>query len=334
MSISETPDWIDESIKTIEGDDVEDAAVEETPAAEDGADDQDEAADGGQELVAPTAGKGGKEKPGGKSGDPKPAAAQQPSNAQPLTDQAGRTIANAGFERRNLERMPTTRRYISDLQTQLSTMTQANEVIKQSFKSIEALGATPIEAVHGAKLLKDLQAKPGETIAFLLQEAQKRGINVLPKDKTGFDPALLRAMVEDAVKPLIGDREAKVQEDQIAQRAAGEAQAFFSQYPEAKTHESVIAKMVGDGYTPREALAELKLYAANNQLDFSKDLRAQVQARSGTQPAKGGERNGRPLPSATGGGVSQPGSRSESFEGTASFDEILRSAFKDVQRAR
>lgn len=323
MSDPSTPDWMESSIQSLEGDvDGQEQATTENPDVNAG-----EEADAGEDpLATATPEKSAKKPADGKSGSPKPAQKADPATqgGQPLLDKQGRVVANGGFELRNLDRMPTTKQYIRTLQAEVESLTQSNASVAQAFQSFKDLNATPEEAVIGAKLLKELQSKPAETLQLLLQQAQARGITVLPKDKAGFDPALLRAMVDEAVRPLVSDREARVQEDQIATRARQETQAFFSAHPDAKIHESAIAQIVQhENVDPEHALTKLKLFCAERGLDWSKDLRAQVQARNGSNPSKDGARGSdKPLLN-SGSGTVTPSRRTAVADANASWDAIL-----------
>ena len=92
------------------------------------------------------------------------------------------------------------------------------------------------------------------------------------------------------------DRERTLKEQEAYNEALGVVEEFYQHAPDAKIHESSIAKIMSakPGTSLNEAYLILKNHALENRLDWTKDLVPQIQALVTKQQPNGQTPNGQP----------------------------------------
>ena len=221
-----------------------------------------------------------------------------------IVDDKGNIIAAAGVERRQYERAQRQQSYISQLETQLVEERNKRADIVALNGAPEKLGLDARETELGLQAIASFKKDPVATARWMLQETMRLGYSV--KDILGADAAgqagsgsldlqAIKSMINDAVGPMLQDRTSQQQEQQAREAAQREYDAFVAKHEYADLHEDVLYNMLKDNrtLTPEVAYWQLREYAAKNGLDFSKPLRAQVEARE-----RGNERPGNAAPQA------------------------------------
>lgn len=225
-----------------------------------------------------------------------------------LVDAQGNIVASAGAERRHYEQ---SRRQLREIQRLESELAAA----KQQGDSVAALGGVPAqlglnaqETSLGLNIVAQFKRDPVQTARWILQETMKLGHNlhqIVGTNGAGqlnsgsMDLQAVRDMINTAVQPLVGDRNAQQQQLQAEQAARREYNSFLAKHDHAAVHEDLLGHILQDhpDMAPEVAYWQLVAYAARNDLDFTQPLAPQVQARRGQgggQPASNG--NAQPSP--------------------------------------
>lgn len=219
-----------------------------------------------------------------------------------LVDQAGNVIAKAGKERRLWERVQRMEHFeVPQMRQQITELTQAagqREVLNNVPRQ---LGLSDEETLQGMRLIASYKKDPVATINYILTEARSAGHNLQGVGQGQVDLAAINQLLDQRLKPLIDDREAVQRQTEASQQAQIQYNDFITRFPDAATHEDVLARLLaGDPKLSAEAAYyQLKLWVQENGLNWNQPLQAQIatlQAQGGnTQqavPPIGGNRGG------------------------------------------
>lgn len=242
--------------------------------------------DAGTGQAKPTDSQGSGADNAAKPGDQaKPGQAQAPQNkpqarhpgdlVDPVT---GQVLAKAGLERRvfhsgqNYER--------TRLNTEMNSLKQQIETLKQVSNAGTQLGLDPRETAMGATMMAAWKRDPANFLNAMLTEAKKNGINIDGVGQ-GVDTNAVARLIDERLAPFTNANKQQQANSAAMTRAQEQYSSFMGQYPDAAVHENDLAAILGDdkGATLGEAYAKLKLFAVEHQLDWSKPLGPQVEAR-------------------------------------------------------
>lgn len=222
-----------------------------------------------------------------------------------LVDKDGNIVATAGAERRAFERVQAQERYIARLEQDLE-QARSKDIDAQVLNGAPAkLGLDAQETQMGLQAIAAFKRDPVATARWMLQETMRLGYNlpqIIGQDAqgqlngSGLDLQAVKNMINEAVHPLVGDRQAQQREQEAHTEAQREYDRFMAGHDHAAVHEDAIAALVRQdrNMTPEVAYWRLREYAAANGLDFAKPLAQQVQARR----QGGGAPNGNATPQA------------------------------------
>lgn len=205
----------------------------------------------------------------------------------------GAVIAPAGSARAAFERhmLP----YIEGIRAEAEKYKTEAEAYKSANTAAASLGLTPDQYLLGGKIMKAWVANPKEALRFLLTEAQNNDIDVSDIVAGGGGPSM-SAIVDAITKkfdeklqrflPFAEEREQQLQERERTEVARNNVEALLAEHPDAELHGLHIASIMnhhanqGQEITMREAYLLLKNHALQNGLDWTKDLREQVLAKT------------------------------------------------------
>ena len=146
--------------------------------------------------------------------------------------------------------------------------------------TVQNFGLSPQEAQIGFQLASSWKTDPAGTINKLLTYAQSKGINVEGAPAPAVTRDMLASIVEEKLAPVLQKARQEEQQQQYVLAAQRQATEFFTEYPDAVTHQNELAQMMQKfNYTPQKAYIELHKYAASNGLDWNAPLAPQVQAK-------------------------------------------------------
>jgi len=261
-----------------------------------------------------------------------------------LVDAQGNIVAAAGAERRHYERVQQQTRYISRLENDLTEARKAASMTGVLNDVPAKLGLDGRETEMGMQIVASFKKDPVATARWALQETMRMGYTlaqIVGEAAQGqplggsMDLQAVRAMINDAVHPLVTDRATAERNAQNDAAAARDYEAFIAKHDHASVHDDVLAAMLTQdkGLTPEVAYWQLREYAAKNALDFTQPLRAQVLARQGQPQAapNGGApvaRNGQmPMPNG-GNPVADMRSDPEMASPDDSWDTIVQQSLR------
>jgi len=218
-----------------------------------------------------------------------------------LIDQAGNVIAKAGKERRLWERVqryehfevPQMRQQVQALTSEAAQREVLNNVPRQ-------LGLSDEETLQGMRLIASYKKDPVATINYILTEARSAGHNLQGVGQGQVDLAAINRLLDQRLSPLLEDRETAQRQTKANEEAQTQYNDFITRFPDAVTHESVLAGLLqrDPRLTAESAYYQLKLWVQEHGLNWNQPLQAQVntaQQGGGTQqqvPPLGGSRGG------------------------------------------
>ena len=298
---------------------------------DDTTDGSEEEAGGSEERTTPEAeGAAGTEQPtskqvgDGTGGKPKKGA----PGPTPLRDKDGNVIADGGKERRFYEVAQQAKR---ERDGALARVTQLEGELK-GYKEAGTIGTqlnlSPDDMVTGAKMIAAWKANPVETIKYLLTEAQAAGHNLQGVISGGTDTAAIKKQIEEIVRPLLQDREVAAKSAEAESRAVQEYNGFVQKFPDARVHETSLARLLENdaSLSPEAAYYKLRTYYLEKGLDWNKPLEviAQEAAKASTKP--GATRRGIP---SRGANAAVTEESDEIADVSTSVDDIIKSAMRE-----
>lgn len=262
-------------------------------------------ADNAGDAQGPDAGNGNAADDAGQQQQPRQDGNAAPTRARSddkgnLVDKDGNIVAQAGGERRLYEQVQRQTRVISRLENELEQARQGQGDINTVARSMELSGD---ELRVGGQFVSVFKRDPAAAARWALQEAINKGYNlnqIVNGNGNGqpgangnggaITPDAIRNMVQQAVQPLLTDREQQQQSEANRQAAEREYETFMAKHEYADVHEDVLSDMLkaDRSLTPEVAYWRLREYASQRGLDFSQPLRGQMQSRGQGAPASNG----------------------------------------------
>jgi hypothetical protein len=256
---------------------------------------------------------------------------QQTRGPQDLVDKEGNIVAKGGKERRFYEQLQSTKQQngalnqqVQQLESQLKAITDAGNLGTQ-------YELTPEELTTGAQLVKSFKDDPVNTVKYLLTQAQAAGHNLDDVATGGVDAAAIKQMVNEAVSPLVQDRQQRVEAEQKQQKAMEVYNGFMSQYPDAQIHENSLARLLesDQNLSPEAAYFKLKNFYLEKGLDFGVPLEtlAQQEQQKQQTPEVNTQQT---LPSGGNIPVQNVTDTADIADVGTSYDDIIRQSMRDA----
>ncbi len=219
-----------------------------------------------------------------------------------LVDQAGNVIAKAGKERRLWEKVQRYEHFeVPQMREQIQTLTNESAQKEVLNNVPRQLGLSDEETLQGMRLIASYKKDPVATINYILTEARSAGHNLQGVGQGQVDLAAINRLLDQRLGPLLEDRETQQRQNDANVQAQTQYNDFITRFPDAATHEDVIARLLaGDPKLSAEAAYyQLKLWVQEKGLNWNQPLQAQLNAAApqgaNTQPAVppiGGGRGG------------------------------------------
>lgn len=232
---------------------------------------------------------------------------------------------------------------VTSSKQRIEAFTEANALARAANLSLDDQGAA-------LQLMVNWRKDPLGTIKTLLQHAQNAGIDVSPiaQGGSGLDGSTLRSAVKELLtealapfQPIVEQTQRQREMEEAQQSAMQEYTAFIQEFPDASAHQGSLANIMRDrNVNAREAYFMLRAFAAEQRLDFSKDLAPQLQARqaNGQRRAPNGGGNNRPLPDMSGRNNGNNGTVAEGSRrvmgANDSWDSIAEATFEQFGLSR
>tara|TARA_R110002096_G_scaffold5286_1_gene24756 strand:- start:353 stop:1321 length:969 start_codon:yes stop_codon:yes gene_type:complete len=278
-------------------------------------------------------------------GAPQPTSDQQSADAgtdeqqqtkaggpQDLVDANGTVIATGGKERRFYEtaqrekqRADQSVKEIESLKNQLTAINNAGTVGTQ-------YDLSPEEVTTGAQIVSAWKDNPVETLQYMLTQAQSEGYNVDAIVNGGADMGAMKQMLDNALSPIIGDRQKEIETREINEQASEIYNTFSNQHPDAAVHEDSLSRLLQEdsNLSVEAAYFKLQNYYLQRNLDWTKSLE-QLQADQDNTNNAASNINTQPQPP-EGGSVSQTyvTDTAQVADVRTSTDDIIRQAMADA----
>lgn len=259
-----------------------------------------------------------------------------------IYDARGNLVAKQGYGRSIFHKLypyiEATATENASLKQRVDNFERANQIAKDNGLTLDDYGA-------GMQLMVQWKKNPLETLNTLLKVATDRGIDVSSiRGGGGLDPSALRSTVAELLQehlkpfqPFVENQQRRQEEEEANAHIINEYNAFMIEYPDAIPHQMSMANLMRDhNMSHREAYFALRAIAGQYQLDFSQDLKPQLDALEAKRASNGqgtpsGSGNDRTLPNmggrANGGGTVSAGSRNAGSP-DESWDSIARRTFE------
>ncbi len=262
---------------------------------------------------------------------------EQPAHgAKDLTLQDGTTI-KGGQERRFFEQRNVARERATVLEQERDRIAKEHTTLQTKYDDLERTvtnlnGAKPQEVAVGLNIVRDLQRDPQGTMQKLLAEVIAQGYTI-EGIGAGIDTAAITRLIEERL-PKQGASE----QDNIAritEEATQEANTFFSNHPDAKPHDELLARMLSDnpGLSLQSAYFQLKDAFASKGYDWTLPLKDNVERGQTNSEKKTDDNpnpNDKPLPNGGNGlGTDVVINRGNLSNETDDTGDIVRQAMRE-----
>lgn len=226
------------------------------------------------------------------------------------------------------EIVPSYERQITELSAKVQAFQQVSDYTRQ-------YNMQPEDATEAIKLFAAWKANPVATLQYILAEAKAAGHNI-DGIGPGVDTMALQRMMDQRLAPLTADHERQAAYQQAVQKANIAVQQFFGKFPDARVHEELISRLMTEQNLSMEsAYYELKLAAAQRNLQWDKPLLAQMQqgaAQVQQQTPQQGRtpipQTGKPLPAGRSGTGAVATDVPNVAPDSASYSDIIREAMR------
>jgi hypothetical protein len=255
-----------------------------------------------------------------------------------LYDRNGNLLARAGSERRLYERNVR-------MKADLDQLTQRNQQLENALRQNTNLGEEPrrlgLEAEDmrvGLPIIAEFKRNPVQAARNVLEMVMGMGHDLSEilggNAKDAVEMKAISRMLDERLAPLqqiTQSVDQQKREQRIQQQAEQEIERFFDEHENSRMHAQAIDNLIGrrPDLTPEKAYYELRLFAANNGLDFNKPLAPQLQAlqQSSVRDGSNNRQQTRSAPPMANGvrgtrQVSMP--EGEAVDAKASWDDIIR----------
>ena len=210
---------------------------------------------------------------------------QQARGPQDLIDKEGNVIARGGKERRFYEQLQVNKQQNAALNQQVQQLQGQLDAVNNAGTLGTQYDLSPEELTTGAQIIKSFKEDPVATVKYLLTQAQAAGHNLDDIATGGADMSAIKQMVNEAVSPLVQDRQQRVDAEEHQKKAQEVYNGFMSKYPDAQMHENSLARLLetDQNLTPEAAYFKLKNFYLEKGLDFSVPLETIAQQEQQTQ---------------------------------------------------
>jgi len=199
---------------------------------------------------------------------------QQANGPQDLVDANGNLIATGGKERRFYETAQREKLRADNASNELATIKGQLEAVNNAGTVGTQYNLSPEEVTTGAQLISSYKNNPVETIQYMLTQAQSNGHNVDAIISGGTDMSAVKQMLDNALAPIIGDRQRDIDTQDANDRATEIYNTFSTQHPDAAVHEDSLSRLLQQepSLSVEAAYYKLQSYYAQRGLDWTKNL--------------------------------------------------------------
>lgn len=255
-----------------------------------------------------------------------------------LYDRNGNLLARAGSERRLYERNVR-------MKVDLDQLTTRNQQLEQQLRNNTALGEEPrrlgLDAEDmrvGLPIVAEFKKNPVQAARNVLEMVMGMGHDLSEilgsNAKDAVEMKAISRMLDERLAPLqqlTQSTEQQQRERRIHQQAEQEIERFFDEHENSRMHAQAIDNLIGrrPDLSPEKAYYELRLFAANNGLDFNRPLAPQLQALQQSSARDGSNnrqttRNAPPMANGVRGTRQVSIPEGEAVDAKASWDDIIR----------
>lgn len=250
---------------------------------------------------------------------------------QDLVDANGTLIASGGKERRFYETAQREKQRADQITKENDTLKSQLEAISKAGSVGQQYNLSPDEVTTGAQIVSSWKDNPVETLQYMLTQAQSEGYNVDAIVNGGADMGAMKQMLDNALSPIIGDRQQEIETREANDRATEIYTTFSTQHPDAAVHEDSLSRLLQEdnNLSVEAAYFKLQNYYLQRGLDWTKSLgQLQTEHDSGSAAP---DINTQPQPP-EGGSVSQAyvTDTQQVADVRTSTDDIIRQAMADA----
>jgi len=236
---------------------------------------------------------------GTKDGDPK-----QSPDAKAAKEAGGDKSAQGLTLQQAEGLLGVSRQEVASLRNQIGQVTQNRDQWREKHLQLERTvsslhGVDPNSAALGVRIVKDMQRDPVGTVKKLVAECLAAG-HTVDGIQAGLNAEVL-ALVNRSLNTQQEDTGPT--EEQINSAAAQEVTQFYGQYPDARVHDDLLARVLADHpqLNLEDAYFGIKQQFATRGFDWSKPLDQQAKRsdqQADPQPFAKPMTNGRAVPNA------------------------------------
>ena len=198
-----------------------------------------------------------------------------PNGPQDLVDANGNVVAAGGKERRFYETAQREKQRADSANGELETLRAQMEAVTNAGTVGTQYGLSPEEVTTGAQLIAAYKNDPIEAIQqYMLTQAQAAGHNIDAIGGGSLDMQAVKQMLDNALAPIVGDRQKEVETQEAYDRAENIYNEFNSKYPDSAVHEDSLSQLLAQdpSLSVEAAYYKLQSYYASRGLEVPRDV--------------------------------------------------------------
>jgi len=189
---------------------------------------------------------------------------------------SGKIVARAGTERAYFEQARNTFRDLERTRNDYGAMQRELEAYKSAAIMPTQLGLAPAETAIALQFMAKYINDPQAAARDLLTDMQAKGYTIEEIGR-GTDAAAMKAMIENAVKPFVDDRQSVLKQEQESKRIEQEWDDVESRHPWLGNQDEALSKiMIEADLSLKDAALELKVWALEHGYDLNRSVMEQI----------------------------------------------------------
>ncbi len=271
-----TPNDEEEEVEQEDGSDEEE---QETTQDDEGSEETSEAAPSRQQSAS-------KDKKDGNAEQLRPAGPNHLQDSKGnLYDKAGNPVARAGSERRLFERNVRMQGELDARQQQITQLQQQLQQVGNVGEEPRRLGLDADDLRVGYPIIAEFKKDPVKAARNVLEMVMGMGHNLSDilggNAKDAVEMGAISRLIDQRMAPLHRIEQSAARQEQetrLHEAARQEMARFFDEHEHSSVHADAIDNLLGrrPELTPEKAYYELRLFATQHGLDFSRPLAPQL----------------------------------------------------------
>jgi hypothetical protein len=170
---------------------------------------------------------------------------------------------------------------IPQYENRIQQLSTAYNTLQQMANAGQQYGLQLPEQAEAMQYYAAYKQNPVGMVTFLLAQLKEAG-HTIEGIGSGVDTMAVTRMLDQRLAPITQEHQQRQQQLEVQNKVANEYNAFISNFPDAKVHEPLIARMLAQSpsLSLNDAYYQLRLAVTQQGFDWSKPLGPQLQERN------------------------------------------------------